>query len=76
MVPVGCLSRHRLEQLCDLLATLAALELHHAFSRVIVHRSNAVILVRLPRRRDHHLLALGTPHRPQGWEPAQIKLIG
>src|SRR6266702_3435494 len=38
------------QQLCHLLAALATMKLHHAFSCMIVHRSDPVVFVRLPWR--------------------------
>src|SRR5260370_7788931 len=58
------------QHLRNLLATLAALELHHAFSRMIVHGPNPIVFVWLPWRRDHHLLPFTAPHAPQTPKPA------
>jgi hypothetical protein len=76
MVPVGCLFRSASKSSAISLRRLCRLAEHHRFSRVIVHGAKALVLGRLSGGRDHHLLSLGTPHRPQRGKPTEVELIG
>src|SRR5512143_444374 len=49
---------------------------HHRLASMIIDRANAVTLRRLPRGRNHDLLAVRTPQRPQGGHPGEVELIG
>src|ERR671912_105417 len=40
------------------------------------YRADAVALLGLGGRRDHHLLAFGTPYRLQCRHPTQVELVG
>ena len=64
------------KHLCELLAALLPLELHERLSGVVIHGTDAVLLIRLSGGEDQHLLAFGAPHRVQRGEPAQVELIG
>src|SRR5262245_2965693 len=42
---------------------------------MVVDRPNAIVSGGLSRCRDHYLLSLGTPQRPQGRKPTHIEFV-
>jgi len=55
---------------------LVAAHNHDRFAGVVVHCSDFVVRVGPARPCNHHLLALGTPHRPERQQPTDIDLVG
>ena len=56
------LVEHGLEKCCCFLAALAAADMDNRFARMVVDGADAILLLGLRRRGDHHLLAFGAPH--------------
>src|SRR5215211_748061 len=69
------LLQKRLQKFGDLGAALATADQHHRLAGVVVDRPDAVALFGLGWGLDHHLLALGAPHRLEGRHPAQVELV-
>jgi hypothetical protein len=69
------LGEQRLQELGDLAPSLVRSGNDDRLARVPVNRAQPIAPRRLPGCGDHHLLAFGAPHRPQGRVPADVELI-
>nr|WP_244936461.1 hypothetical protein [Methylobacterium currus] len=70
------LFQERFEEFSDLASPLMRAGEDHRLAALPINRPEPIAPRRLHRGRDHHLLPLGTPHRPQGRIPADVELVG
>src|SRR5690606_25288234 len=74
--PRGVPRQERFEEFGHFAPPLVPTHEHHRLPRVVVHRAEAVVPRRLPRRWDHHLPPLRAPHRPERGAPGDVELVG
>jgi len=69
------LGQNRFEEFGNLASPLVVAGEDHRLAAMLVDGSRPIAPRRLHRGRDYHLPSLRSPHRSQGWIPADVELV-